>query len=377
MKPIRSLSWDQISAWRLQKQHLQTRCCPTELHNVTRDICGLHAQVMSCAELTLWARVDGITRDDVQEALWDHRSLVKAWAMRGTLHLFTAADFPLYAAALRTRRGFLNPSWLKFHGLTMEDIEAVIEGVRIALDGRCLTREELGEEVVRITGLEGLRAELRSGWGGILKPAAYSGYLCFGPMQGRNVTFVRPDGWLNDWYDIDPEEALREIARRYLTAYGPLTRDELARWWGMRPADARVVLDALAGEIEEVEVAGRRAWALAEHVEDMASSAPRDIVRLLPGFDQYVVSVAPHVHSLLPGPYKDRIYRTAGWVSPVVLVDGRIEGVWRHEKRGSHIALVVEPFASLSNEVKRRIADEAERLGAFLLARVDVAYGTV
>ena len=59
--------------------------------DVVGDLCGLHAQVMSSAELTLWARVDGLTREEVGELLWEHRHLVKTWAMRGTpLHLLPA-----------------------------------------------------------------------------------------------------------------------------------------------------------------------------------------------------------------------------------------------------------------------------------------------
>ena len=64
--------------------------------NVASELCGLHAQVMSSAELTLWARVEGLGPEAVKKALWKDRSLVKLWAMRGTLHLLTAADYPMW-----------------------------------------------------------------------------------------------------------------------------------------------------------------------------------------------------------------------------------------------------------------------------------------
>src|SRR5262249_55413440 len=66
---------------------LPRRAAAADLAGVTGDICGVHAQVMSCAELSLWARVDGFDRDAVRQALWVHRSLVKLWAARGTLYL--------------------------------------------------------------------------------------------------------------------------------------------------------------------------------------------------------------------------------------------------------------------------------------------------
>jgi Winged helix DNA-binding domain len=52
------------------------------------ELAGVHAQLMTSAELTLWARVEGLEPDAVRRALWEERTLVKTWAMRGTLHLF-------------------------------------------------------------------------------------------------------------------------------------------------------------------------------------------------------------------------------------------------------------------------------------------------
>ena len=57
----------------------------------------------------------------------------------------------------------------------------------------------------------------------ILKPVARRGLLCFGPSRGASVTFVKPQQWLGAWREVDPDEALLEVARRYLRAYGPAT----------------------------------------------------------------------------------------------------------------------------------------------------------
>jgi hypothetical protein len=98
------LGWDQVAAWRAARHRLEERAPATAMLEVVAGIAGLHAQVMSSAELTLWARVEGLEPGAVQRALWSERSLVKTWAMRGTLHLLPAAEFPLWQAALSTRR---------------------------------------------------------------------------------------------------------------------------------------------------------------------------------------------------------------------------------------------------------------------------------
>ncbi|MFQ5951032.1 MAG: winged helix DNA-binding domain-containing protein [Candidatus Geothermarchaeales archaeon] len=368
------MNWTQVRAWRLARHHLLERVEAAHLLEAVSDVCGVHAQLMSSAELSIWARVQDVTPERVQNALWKERSLVKTWAMRGTLHLLPASDMPYYVAASRTRQHYLTGAWLRYHGVTEDEIEAVIEAMPRALDGRRLTREQLVKEVVGITGLDHLDKRLMEGWGALLKPAAYHGHLCFGPSEGQNVTFVRPNQWLNHWREVDSTEGLKEVARRYLTAYGPATREDFARWWGVGPRPAQDIIESLEGEVEQVNVEGQRVYALSESVEGMVSLSEPESVRLLPRFDQYVVAAYLHCEYLLAGTFKDRVYRPNGWVSPVLILDGRIAGVWTHERRASRISLQVEPFEPLTSQLKERIGDEAERFGDFLGSAAEVSY---
>src|SRR6266487_3464441 len=138
--PARRLEWDQVLGWRLRRHHLDQRAPSGELLAVVAEIADLHAQVMSSAELTLWTRVDGLDRQAVRDALWRDRTLVKTWAMRGTLHLLPAADYPLWQAALRTRRRTrYPPGWERNFGVTPAETEAITEAIGQVLPGRQLT----------------------------------------------------------------------------------------------------------------------------------------------------------------------------------------------------------------------------------------------
>jgi hypothetical protein len=330
---------------------------------------------MSSAELQVWVRIEDAAAGDVQNALWGDRSLVKTWAMRGTLHLVPASDFPLYVAALRTKQGWLSRAWQNYFKISPSEIESSWEAIRQALDGRCLTRDELADEVLRITGNPNFEEHLRSGWGSLLKPAAYQGYLCFGPSQGQNVTFVRPDQWIGAWEDMDPAEALQELARRYLATYGPATRDDFARWFGMQQGkEVRAVFQALTPELEEVQVDGWKAYALASTVEEMRAMPEASSVRLLPNFDPHINLNYPHRRFILDEAHNSRVYRQSAWVSPVVLVDGRIVGIWSYEKKRAGTAVTVEMFEEASAAMKAAIADEAERLGKFLASPVNLTF---
>jgi hypothetical protein len=373
---VTGLTWEAVLAWRVRRQRLATRAPRGAAFDVVHDIAALHAQLMSSAELTLWARVDGLESGVVDRALWEDRRLVKTWAMRGTLHLLRADELGLWVAAqsaLRPRHHV--PAWLRHHGLTREEADAMLDAIPAALDGRLLTREELATEVARLTGIEGLDGKLRGGFGDLLKPAAFRGDLCFVPSEGRNVRFGRPDQWLGPWEPVDRDEAMREVARRYLAAYGPGTRETFARWFGITsPAQGGKWLASLGDEAIEVDIEGERALMLAADVEEAAAAEPEGVVRLLPAFDHYVVAAPRGADAALAAAVRGRVYRPQGWLSPVLLVDGRMAGVWSHERRGSAVAVQVEPFEAVEPAVRAGVEAEAERLAAFVGGALDLAW---
>jgi hypothetical protein len=341
---------------------------------VIARIGGLHAQLLSSAELTLWARIEGLDRGAVQHALWEDRSLVKTWAMRGTLHLLPASELTLWQAAFNTDPRYLKPFWLRYFGVSSDELERLVEGIAEALDGRLLTREELAGEVSRITGSAELGAKIRQSWGTMLKPAAFLGRLCFAPSAGQNVRFTRPDGWVRDWSPVDSVRALPEITRRYLSAYGPATREDFARWLGVAMARAKALMADLGGEVAEVDMEGTTAWMLARDVPVARRAELSRSVRLLPAFDQYVVAASLHAGHLLPGDFKKSIYRPQGWISPVLLVNGRMDGVWSHSKKTKGIEVRIEPFVKLHAWARRAAEEEAERLAEFLGGPLDLSW---
>jgi hypothetical protein len=316
--------------------------------------------------------VEGVTPEEIRDALWEERSLVRTWAMRGTLHVLTAEDLPLYVAALRQHDRWWKGAWLRFIGMNEKQLRATLEAIRASLGARPITRERLAEKVAKTVGPQA-GDRMMSGWGEMLKPAAFHGYLSSGPPDGQSVTFVRPDRWLGKWKEPNGEDAWREILRRYLRAYGPANREEFARWWGMQPAPAGRVMKAAGEGLIEVNVEGHRGWLPAEDLTALRKRRQRTPVRLLPGFDVYVAGTRPR-GSLVDPRFEDLVFRTAGWVSPVVLVDGRVAGIWQHERTGGRIGLTVQPFGRLNASLRRGIAEEADRLGGFLGSPATVSF---
>ena len=364
------MSWQQVHAFRLERHHLVRRAAKKDLSRVIGEIGGVQAQVMSAAELQTGVRVD-CRVEDVRDSLWKRKTLVKTWLMRGTLHLIPAEDLPLFTAAMRTRWMRLRNSWLKFVDLSEPEFRALVEAIGHALDGKVLTREELVASVGRGRP-ERIREVMKSGWGGILKPVARSGLLCFGPSRGQKVTFVRPQQWLGAWREIDPDQALHEVARRYLRAYGPATKEDFARWWGNWPGVGKAAWAGLADELATVAIEGRRADMLSSDVRRITKQPVEESVQLLPPFDPYLMGHFSRDH-IVEAANLSKVSRTAGWISAVVLVDGRAAGTWTHQVAKDTLGISVEPFRRMSArtmaQVRRRAESLAETLG---LMKVDV-----
>lgn len=127
------LSWPRVAAWRVRRHHLDQRAPAGNLLAIASRLCGLHAQLMSSAELTVWARVENLEQGAIPRALWEERTLVKTWAMRGTLHLLPADELPLWHAALRTSPRYLREAaWKKYYGITLEDLDRLTEAIGAA-----------------------------------------------------------------------------------------------------------------------------------------------------------------------------------------------------------------------------------------------------
>jgi hypothetical protein len=373
-----SLTWHQVNAWRLARHRLSPRQPNSRgFERIAADICGIHAQMLSAAELQLAARVEGLTPRRIQDALWKRHSLIKTWAMRGTLHLFSAEDFPLYAAAFRIRDHWRRPSWLKAFGVSDAEMVAIIDGIGDVLgDGVARTREELAGEVASRVGAHAREKLLADSWGALLKPAASGGVLAFGPNRGRNVTFVRPDRWIEGWQDLEPGPSAGEILKRFVHMHGPTRPENFAHWWGLARASAKRVWRSIEEDLAEVEVEGETAWVLAADATSIAATERDHSIRLVPNFDAYLLAYHPR-SSLVREGVRELIFRQQGWISPVVLVGGEASGIWELERKPGRAVVRVEPFGRLPAGGRKAIGEEADRIAAFLGLEPEVRFEPV
>jgi hypothetical protein len=366
----------QLVAWRLERQHL-SGAAAVDPAVVARDLVGVQAQVLSSAALSIALRSSGTV--EATTAALAERRLVRAWGMRSTLHLFDADDFPTIVAALGRGEPWRRPAWLRWFGMTELELEAAIEAVgEILDDGQARTRAELADVMGDRFGAP--FAELiRGSWGSFLKLAANRGYLCQAWTGTPAVAFVRPDRWLPTWRREDSEDALRRLALRYVAAYGPASSAEIVRWWGLTESGMRPAVQSILGELTEVEVGGEGGYVRTVDLPAIeAATLPRGDagVRLLGPFDPLTVTAGMR-NQLLPPEHLKRVSRTAGWISPVLLVGGRAAGVWDSRRKGDRLVITIDLFDGLPPTARRALDGAAERVAAAQGATATVEFGPV
>jgi hypothetical protein len=318
---------------------------------VVRHHLALQAQDLRAAQLALRARVPRLTPQDVDAALND-RAFVVAWVNRGTLHFICPEDVhwlvaltaPTQAAAVKRR--------LKLDGIEPRQAQRAIKTIGRALaDDGPLTRAQLVER----TGVEG------QPFIHLAFAACYEGVAVRGPLVGRQHAYVRTEDWIGPAPKrIDRDASLAELARRYLAAFGPATVADAANWTALRVRDVRAALAAAEPLVRYTDEAGRELLDVADGLlppEDTPAPA-----RLLPRWDNTILGHADRAR-VIPADYRAAMRVDANGADyQVFLVDGFVAGRWRLEKGRA----VVEPLRRLAADAKRALADEAERVEAFV-----------
>ena len=319
---------------------------PTE---VVRWLGAVQAQDYRAALWGIAQRTRGaVSEVDVERAIAERR-VVRSWPMRGTLHLVAAEDlrWMLRHLAARTRRGMQGR--LRQMGLEQSDFACAGEILGRALaGGGQLTRAEIYQALARggvsTDGQRGIH---------IIGTLAVDGLICLGPHRGKQATFVLLEEWLPPSPVPPREEALAELARRYLTSHGPATAADLAWWAGLGLGEARAA-------IERAGLAGPGGWAGTGRARPGRAAAS---VHLLPPYDEYTVAYKDR--SAIAEPVVADAVR-GGVFAPVVAVDGKVVGIWRRRPTRRALEISVELMVPLAAAHQRALAAAAERLGQFV-----------
>lgn len=327
--------------------------------DVVRAVFAIQAQDTTAADLGIRARGRDLTAPAIRAAYELDRTIVRNWFMRGTLHTIPADDVGWVTRLLAPR--VIGATRHRYRDLGITDdlrhrTDELI-GRTLSVHGP-LTRVELVERLA----VSGVVATGQTAFH-LIRHAALTGMACHGPLQAGEPTYVLLDDWLPTSGDSGPEgeEAVAELARRYLAAYAPATVDDFASWSGIALTSARRAWRDLA-QAAAIVVDGESA-VLARHREQTGDGSGTPDVRLLPAYDNYLTGYRTRQESV-DAAFEARVWPGGGVLRPTVLVDGRVVGTWSRGSGGK--AITVDPFSPLTGHVQAETEREAAAITRFL-----------
>jgi Winged helix DNA-binding domain len=341
-----------------------------------RSMVCLHGTNSSTVYLSAWARVEGMTVSDLDQALYMDRSLVKHLAMRRTLFVFPRETLGFAQAgasnrvAANERRRLVRD--VEKAGL-FEDGERWLadasEEVLAALaDGREATSSELRAEIPVLEGSI-VYGEGKS-WGGsmsigprVLTMLSAAGRIVRATNDGA-WTASRPRwasmaSWLGDELPRCSEaEGLARLVEAWLRTFGPGTDVDIKWWLGSTVASVRRALAELGAL--EVDLDGEeRGYVLPDDVE--AAEPVEPWAALLPTLDPTTMGWKQRDWYL--GPHGAVLFDSNGNAGPTVWWDGRVVGGWSQRRDGEIVYRLLEDVGS---DAEAAVEAEAGRLEAWL-----------
>lgn len=341
-----------LAKTRLQNQGLlkNTFTSPEE---VVRWFGAVQAQEYLASLWAIGLRLPANTTEDtVKQAILDRR-IVRTWPMRGTIHYVPAEDAKWMTKLLARRVNTKFMPFLQRMGLTPEMLTTARDVLIKSLSGgEQLMRKDLYELFAK-AGIADKSLGLH-----ILGYWSQEGLLCFGPYEGKQQTFVLLDEWVNSSRELNEEEALAEITKRYFTSHGPATLHDFAWWAGLTIAEAKKGLSLTGQHFISKEYESKTYWQSKEADKDRLSS-----VLLLPCFDEYTVAYKDRSAAITSDQLKQVGY---GINSNNIVIDGKIVGTWKRTLKKNDVVIQTAMLRTLTKDERQEFEVAALRYAQFI-----------
>ena len=308
------MTLDEIRLRRLAVQHLLALA---DTQTVTKDLCGLQAQFLSHALHGLAIRSGEVNAD----------GLIKSWTNRGTMHLFSVEDLPLFLNEGRSH--FLRPvdtmASDSYIGAARKAYFAdlIINAVSQGID----ERERL-KVICEKAGMSDSESKsLFDPWGGLIRALCETGRLCH-KVQEKKAYQLCPS-----FEPMEEESARLELARRYFTHFGPATIKDAAYFFGTTQTEVKAWLKELP--VAETVLDGKTYF----YIDDGVPTGELPGCLFLAGFDQLMLGYEKTESLFLPREHMRDIFNLAGIVRPAILIDGNVAGWWNMKNRKLSITM--------------------------------------
>jgi Winged helix DNA-binding domain len=293
------------------------------------------------------------------EAAFDAGSIVRAWPLRGTLHLLAAQDL----------------SWLREMLAPRQLAGTALRERRLGLDRKLIARAT--SVVVEALTTDGprSRAELNRAWTAagvdssgarsyhLLWHLAHAGTIVLGPTRDGQQLFALSAEWLEPCPSIARGDALALLARRYFTGHGPATPADLTRWANLTAADTRQAVAGARADLMALTV-DRTEYLLGAQTQDTLAGCRKDAEKViaLPHFDELLLGYRDRNPTLPPERDLSVFANRNGVPAPTIVHKGQVIATWKRPNKGSAAAVVVTPLVPVTGSALGRAATRAAEI---------------
>lgn len=308
------MTLEEIKLRRLARQHLLD---PADTQTVVKDLCGVQAQFLSHALHGLSIRCTEVNTD----------GLIKSWTNRGTMHLFSADDLPLFLHEGRTH--FLRPvDTLESDVYISADRKAYFADLIVDAVSKGIDEREALKAVCEKAGMTERESQsLFDPWGGTIRALCEAGRICH-KVQEKKAYQLCPA-----FEPMAEEPARLELARRYFTHFGPATIKDAAYFFGTTQTKVKSWLKQLP--VTETSMDGKSYF----YNDNGQPAGELPGCLFMAGFDQLTLGYEKAEGLFLPREHMRDIFNLAGIVRPAILVNGMVVGWWNLKNRKLKITL--------------------------------------
>ncbi len=349
------MSENDVIKMRLQNQHLSKKEFnkPAE---IVRWLGAVQAQDYAGAKWSLATRISGISEQEIDRS-FDAGDILRTHVLRPTWHFVLPEDISWMLKLSEPRITAYSAKYFRDAGLDKETFKRTNKIIVKALEKKdFLTKKEIGEALQKAKiNTDDLRLTF------IIIRAELDRLICSGPRRGKQMTYALLERRAPHAKDLKKDEALSSLAKIYFKSRGPAIDKDFGWWSGLSAADARRAIDIISADLFREELKGQTYYFIPS--SDSGDTVKKSQVHLLPSWDEYTVAYKDR--SLVIDPMFEKESKH-GIFSPVIIIDGKIRGVWRRELKTSSVDMEIQYFGALSKVLRDKVLSTAKVYAGFL-----------
>ncbi len=309
---------------------------------------GFQAQMRQAPFLAIALRTNDVTLNCMDFLIQKERKIVRLWGLRNTLHYYNVDDWGLLCSYLKK-----NPSWferrIRKSGIDYDELyQCAVDIVN--------KNDYINRDILIKSGIE---KKYTGPWGDIFIDLNNNGLICNISKNSREACYANRQYWCPDtpFECLTYENALKEIIIRYFCCYGPATINDLLHWLGMSNTKTNYnTIFYICKNLSEVIEYDEGLWGAVKQYGQYKNLVYEEVLNrnvfFLGKFDPLLLAYDDKSW-IVDKEKKSYIWRKAGHVSAVVLLDGKAHATWNYKIEKKRLIISICKFIACSIEVDK------------------------